>query len=159
VELPADLIVTATGLNMVPLGKVAFSLDGVAVDVSRSLTYKGIMCSDVPNLAMASGYTNASWTLKVELTCRYVCRLLNHMDEHGYAQCTPRRIDASVQEQPFIDFSSGYVQRAVDKFPRQGSKAPWRTYQNYALDFMALTLGSVRDPVMEFRTREGSARS
>ena len=90
------------------------------------MAYKGMMLSDVPNLAFAIGYTNASWTLKCDLTCEYVCRLLNHMDEHGYRQCTPRQRDPSVKPEPFIDFNSGYVLRAIDKFPKQGSQAPWR---------------------------------
>lgn len=150
-ELEADVIVTATGLEMVPLGGVALEVDGEAIDPGKQMAYKGMMCSNVPNLAVALGYTNASWTLKVDLTCRYVCRLLKYMRRKGYSQCTPRRVDPTVLEQPMIDFTSGYVLRAVDKFPRQGSKAPWRLYQNYALDWVALCLRSVRDRAVEFR--------
>ncbi len=113
------------------------------------MTYKGMMYSDVPNMAIAVGYTNASWTLKCDLTCDYVCRLINHMEKHGYRQCMPRR-DPSVAEQPWVDFSSGYVQRALDKFPKQGAKAPWRLYQNYARDLLALKFGAVKDEAIEF---------
>jgi hypothetical protein len=112
------------------------------------------MISDVPNMALAVGYTNASWTLKCDLTGRYVCRLLNHMDKHGYAQCCPRR-DPSVKEAPFIDFTAGYIRRSIDDFPRQGSALPWRVYQNYALDRMMLKHGAVEDRAMEF---SGSVR-
>lgn len=157
-ELPADLIVTATGLNLVALGGMKVSVDGREIDLSKTLNYKGMMCSDVPNLAAALGYTNASWTLKCDLTSEYVCRLLTHMDEQGYRQCTPRNRDPSVEEQPLIDFSSSYVLRAIDSFPKQGSKAPWRLYQNYALDLMTLKFGALEDGVMEFsRPRERSA--
>jgi monooxygenase len=110
-----------------------------------------MMLSDVPNLAVATGYTNASWTLKCDLTCEYVCRLLNHMAAHGYQVCTPRR-DPTVAELPFIDFSSGYVLRAIDRFPKQGSKAPWRLYQNYMLDILSLKRGAIEDEVLEFST-------
>jgi hypothetical protein len=112
--------------------------------------YKGMMLSGVPNLAVAFGYTNASWTLKCDLTCDYVCRLLNHMDAHGYDRCTPQNDDPSVKPQPMIDFSSGYVLRSIDKFPKQGSKAPWRLYQNYALDIVSLRFGSLEDGTMKF---------
>jgi monooxygenase len=114
------------------------------------MSYKGMMLSDVPNMAMAFGYTNASWTLKCDLTCEYVCRLLNHMDERGYDQCAPQRLDPDVAEQPFIDFSSSYVQRSIAQFPKQGSKAPWRLYQNYALDILSLKFGGIEDGVMKF---------
>lgn len=149
-ELEADLIVTATGLNLQLLGGMQVSVDGCDVDFSRTLNYKGMMFSDLPNLASAFGYTNASWTLKCDLTCEYVCRLLNHMDAHGYRQCTPRNSDASLGEQPWIDFTSGYVQRSLHKLPKQGSKVPWKLHQNYALDIVMLRYGSVEDGVMEF---------
>jgi cation diffusion facilitator CzcD-associated flavoprotein CzcO len=150
-ELEADLVVTATGLNMLALGGAQLSVDGEDVELPRTMTYKGMMLSGVPNMAFALGYTNASWTLKCDLTCEYVCRLLNHMDTYGFTQCTPQNRDPSVTEQPMIDFSSGYVQRAIDKFPRQGSKAPWRLYQNYALDIISLRRGALQDGAIEFR--------
>jgi cation diffusion facilitator CzcD-associated flavoprotein CzcO len=149
-ELEADLIVTATGLNLVALGGMEVSVDGRDVDLAKTLGYKGMMLSGVPNLAAAFGYTNASWTLKCDLTCGYVCRLLGHMDEHGYRQCVPRNRDPSIVEQPFIDFSSSYVLRSIDKFPKQGSKAPWRLYQNYALDILSLRFGAIEDGTLEF---------
>ncbi len=148
-ELEADLVVTATGLNMQVLGGVRLSVDGRPVDPAKTLNYKGMMFSGVPNLASSFGYTNASWTLKCDLTCDYVCRLLKYMDRHGHRQCTPRR-DENVTEQPWIDFSSGYVQRALATLPKQGSKAPWRLHQNYALDLLALRFGKVNDGVMQF---------
>jgi len=153
-ELEADLVVTATGLQMQVLSDVDFTVDGKQVDLSKTLTYKGMMCSDVPNLAMSMGYTNASWTLKCDLTCEYVCRLLNHMDRNGYRQCCPRNSDPSITMEPMIDFSSGYVQRTIDKFPKRGSKIPWKLYQNYALDLFTLRYGAVDDKVMEFSSPE-----
>jgi monooxygenase len=148
--LDADIVVTATGLDLQVLGGLEVSVDGAPVDLSKTMNYKGLMYSGVPNLASATGYTNASWTLKCDLTCEYVCRLLNYMSAKGYAQATPRRTDPTVTELPWLDFSSGYVQRAVDKFPRQGSKRPWRLYQNYALDIVTLKFGKVKDEAMEF---------
>jgi cation diffusion facilitator CzcD-associated flavoprotein CzcO len=149
-EIEADLIVTATGLNLEVLGDVQLNIDGRPVDLANTLNYKGMMYSDVPNLASAFGYTNASWTLKCDLTCGYVCRLLNHMEKKGYRQCTPRKSDASITAEPWIAFSSGYVQRSIAKFPKQGSRTPWRLYQNYALDLMTLKYNSLEDGTMEF---------
>ncbi|HCX69482.1 MAG TPA: FAD-containing monooxygenase EthA, partial [Rhodobiaceae bacterium] len=137
-ELEADVIVTATGLNLKVLGGLDLTVDGRHVDFPQTMSYKGMMYSDVPNFASAFGYTNASWTLKCDLTCEYVCRLINHMDDKGMKQATPRLRDGSVEEEPWLDFASGYVQRSVDKFPKQGSKKPWKLYQNYALDIMAM---------------------
>jgi monooxygenase len=148
-ELEADVIVTATGLNLLALGGMQIAVDGRPVELPETMSYKGMMLSDVPNMAMALGYTNASWTLKCDLTCEYVCRLLNHMDAHGYRLCTPER-DPSVAEQPIIDFSSGYVQRSIDKFPTQGVRAPWRLYQNYPRDVLGLRFGDVDDGAMRF---------
>ena len=149
-ELEADVIVTATGLNLVALGGMQFSVDGQDVTLADTMSYKGMMLSGVPNMAFSVGYTNASWTLKCDLTCEYVCRLLNHMDEAGLRQCTPHNRDPRVSERPFIDFSSGYVLRSIDKFPKQGSKAPWKLHQNYPMDILNLRFGSVDDGVMEF---------
>jgi monooxygenase len=149
-ELEADLIVTATGLNLLALGGMQIAVDGREVKLSETMSYKGMMLSGVPNMALALGYTNASWTLKCDLTCEYVCRLLNHMDEHGYALCAPYNRDPSVTELPFIDFSSGYVLRSIEQFPKQGSKAPWRLYQNYPLDILSLKFSAVDDGAMEF---------
>ena len=149
-ELEADVVVTATGLNLKVLGGIELDVDGKHINFADTMSYKGMMYSGVPNFASAFGYTNASWTLKCDLTCEYVCRLLNHMDETGTKQATPRLNDPDVKEEPWLDFSSGYVQRSVDKFPKQGSKKPWKLYQNYALDIMALKFGEVEDGAMEF---------
>ena len=149
-ELEADIIVTATGLNLQTLGGLDLTVDGRAVDPAKTMNYKGMMYSDVPNLASSFGYTNASWTLKCDLTCGYVCRLLNHMDAKGFRQCTPRQNDPTITAEPWVDFSSGYIQRVVDKFPKQGSKRPWRLYQNYVLDIVTLRYGKVDDGVMQY---------
>ena len=148
-ELAADVVVTATGLELQLLSDVTFSVDGAPVDLSKTFNYKGMMFSDVPNMASSFGYTNASWTLKADLTCAYVCRLLNTMKARGLRQATPRVGDMALTPAPFLDFSSGYVTRAMEKFPKQGSKAPWRVHQNYARDLLALRYGSVDDG-MEF---------
>lgn len=144
-ELPADIIVTATGLELQLLSDVAFSVDGRPVDWAQTFHYKGMMFSDVPNMAFSFGYTNASWTLKADLTCAYVCRLLNTMKRRGLRQATPRTGGAALVPAPFLDFSSGYVTRAMEKFPKQGNRAPWRVHQNYARDLLALRFGSVDD--------------
>ena len=150
VELDADLVVTATGLDLVAFGGMQLSVDGRDVDLAKTLSYKGMMCSGVPNLASAIGYTNASWTLKCDLTSEYICRLLNHMEKHGYRVCTPHNSDPSIVELPLLDFSSGYVKRAIHKFPKQGSKAPWKLRQNYVLDLLMLRYGEIEDGAMEF---------
>lgn len=146
--LPADIIVTATGLDLQLMGGVPFTVDGARVDPAQSLGYKAMMYSDIPNLASSFGYTNASWTLKSDLTCAYVCRLLNAMERRGMRQVTPR-VGAEVTREAFLDFTSGYVQRAIDRFPKQGDKRPWRVHQNYTLDLIDLKFGGI-DAGMEF---------
>jgi cation diffusion facilitator CzcD-associated flavoprotein CzcO len=149
-RLEADLVVTATGLNLLVLGGLEIVVDGREVSLPETMSYKGMMLSDVPNFAFALGYTNASWTLKCDLTFEYLCRLLRHMDREGHGRCTPRNRDPSVARLPLIDFSSGYVRRAIDRFPKQGSRAPWRLRQNYALDIVSLRYGAIEDGAMEF---------
>jgi monooxygenase len=149
-ELEADLIITATGLNVLFLGGMDLAVDGRQVEPSETVGYKGMMLSGVPNLAVALGYTNASWTLKCDLCAEYACRLINHMDEHGYRQCMPREPDPSVEREPFIDLTSGYVLRAIERLPKQGSRAPWRLYQNYARDILMLRRGPLEDEGIEF---------
>ncbi len=149
VHLAADVIVSATGLQLNVLGDVAISLGSVPVKPADTLVYKGMMYSGVPNLANTFGYTNASWTLKADLTSAYVCRLLRHMDSTGLAICTPQR-DASVLPEPFLDFTSGYVQRAASLLPKQGDRKPWRLHQNFVRDWLALRWGRVNDGVMVF---------
>ena len=148
-ELEADVIVTATGLNLLFLGGMELAVDGERVDVTKALAYKGMMLSGVPNVAFTVGYTNASWTLKADLTSEYVCRLLAHMDAHGYSRCVPEA-DPSVTEQPLLDFTSGYVLRSLDQFPKQGSRAPWRLRQNYVLDIRTIRRGAIDDGKMRF---------
>ena len=149
-ELQADLVVTATGLNLQVLGGLQLTVDGTRIDLAKTLNYKGLMYSGVPNLASSFGYTNASWTLKCDLTCEYVCRLLNHMKKTGRRQCTPRNTDVALTEQPWVAFTSGYLQRSMHLFPKQGSRPPWKLYQNYPKDIMLLRFGRVDDGVMVF---------
>jgi monooxygenase len=149
-ELEADLIVTATGLKMVPLGGIGLGVDGCEVELSEALVYRGMQLSGVPNMAFAFGYANQSWTLGSDLTCEQVCRLLEHMDRFGYRACTPRNRDAAVISVPFSDLSSGYVLRAVDEFPRQGSREPWRREQHYVRNRRLLRRAAIDDPALEF---------
>ena len=148
-ELAAAIVVTATGLELNLLGGIELTIDGVQIDISKHTAYKGAMLSDVPNMAYTFGYTNASWTLKADLTAKYVCRLLRHMDSRGLAVATPRR-DPAMTEEPFLDFTSGYVVRAQGILPKQGSMRPWKVYQNYFLDAFTLGLGRIDDGVLEF---------
>lgn len=150
-ELNADIIVTATGLNLRIMAGLELVVDGQVVDLSQKMAYKGMMYNDVPNLAQAFGYTNASWTLKCDLTSKYVCRLLKHMDTQGFASCTPRANDPTLERVPVLDFNSTYVLRVLDELPSQGSKHPWRLHQNYFKDLSMLRYGKLDDGVMEFR--------
>jgi cation diffusion facilitator CzcD-associated flavoprotein CzcO len=152
-ELPADIVVTATGLVMKLMGGIELVVDGRTVNLGSTLTYKGMMFSGVPNLASTFGYTNASWTLKADLTSEYLCRILNRMDRRGYAYCTPRNNDPSIVADATLPLSSGYMQRAKDILPKQGSMRPWRLYQNYAKDMLALRFGSIDDGALVFTGR------
>ncbi len=149
-ELPADIIVTATGLNLKLLGGMELFVDGRPVSFPDTVAYRSMMFSGVPNLSVAFGYTNASWTLKVDLTNRYVCRLLNYMDKHGYRYCVPRQDDPELRHEPFMDFQSGYVQRYLHRLPKSGHRTPWKLKQNYLFDRYMLERGRVDDGVMEF---------
>ncbi len=149
-HLDADLIVTATGLELLFIGGIELIVDGEPVDISQKLTYKGMMLEGVPNAALAVGYTNASWTLKCDLTCRYVTRLLNHLHDTGLRQCTPRNSDPEVTAEPLLGLSSGYVQRSKDRFPKQGSRFPWRVHQSYLRDYRALKVSGIHDDAMTF---------
>jgi len=151
-QLHADIIITATGLVLKLISGMQLTVDGVSVDLPKTLVYKGMMFSDVPNLAFAIGYTNASWTLKCDLVSQYVSRLLNHMDQHGYDICTPRVNDPDIEHEPVIDFNSGYVLRSLDTLPRQGSKTPWRLHQNYIKDLSMMRYGRMDDGTMEFKS-------
>jgi len=156
-HLDADIIVTATGLQMVTLGEVQFGVDGAAVDFADTWTYKGFAYSDVPNLASSFGYINASWTLRADLTCEYVCRLLNHLRATGTQQCTPRLRsgDRAMPARPWIgDFSAGYMQREMHRFPKQGDREPWINPQDYGRDKTMFRKSPLDDGVMQF-TRAG----
>ena len=153
--LEADLVVTATGLQIQLMSGVPFAVDGKPVSWAEHTMYKGMMFSDVPNLAISFGYTNASWTLKSDLTAGYVTRLLGAMRKRGMRQVTPR-VEGAVEPMPFLDFTSGYVQRALAQLPRQGTRKPWRLHQNYTRDIMALKFGGI-DQEMEFSSPEPGA--
>jgi cation diffusion facilitator CzcD-associated flavoprotein CzcO len=153
-QLDADVIVTATGLELLFLGGIELSVDGEKVDVAERLTYKGMMIEDVPNLAIAIGYTNASWTLKCDLTCRYVCRLLEHLRATGLRQCTPRATEGAASSEPLLGLSSGYITRAADRLPKQGTRFPWQVHQSYLADHRALMRSPVVDDAMEFSNPE-----
>lgn len=148
-RVPADIVVTATGLELKLMDGMPITVDGTRVDFARTLNYKGMMFSDVPNLAYVFGYTNASWTLKADLTAAYLCRLLKTMARRGACSATPRVGEGEAGDEAFLDFTSSYVQRAIDRFPRQGRRAPWRLHQNYLKDVLALRFGRV-DDAMEF---------
>jgi monooxygenase len=149
-ELEADVVITATGLNLLFLGGIEVSLDGAQTDLTEAMTYKGMMLSEIPNFAFTLGYSNASWTLKADLTSEYVCRLLNHMDAHGYSQCVPRARGLAPSEEPVVTLKSGYVLRSLDLLPKQGPGDPWMLRMNYALDLRALRHGPLTDSAMEF---------
>ena len=152
-HLDADIIVTATGLELVTLGEMDFFVDGNQVDFAKTWTYKGFAYSDIPNLASTFGYINASWTLRSDLTAEYVCRLLNHMRKKGVVQCTPRlrEQDHNMKERPWIDgFSSGYMQRMMHRMPRQGDHEPWINPQNYRRDKKMFKHSPIDDGVMQF---------
>jgi len=160
-ELEADIIVTATGLNLVVLGEMQFGVDGAAVDFAQTWTYKGMMYSDVPNLVCTFGYINASWTLRADLTAEYVCRLLNHMDKRGMRQVTPRlrEMDRDMPARPWIDsFSSGYMQRMMHRFPKQGDHEPWINPQNYGRDRKMIRLGPLEDGALVFDNPKPAVR-
>ncbi len=148
-ELPADIVITATGLNLLPMGGIPLTVDGKQINPAEHLTFKGMMLDGVPNMALAMGYTNASWTLKVDLVSSYVARLVRTMAQRGQAIVTPRRPDRALSGVPFIDMTSGYFQRAKDLMPQQGDSAPWRLEQHYGRDSVLFT-GPVDDPALEF---------
>ena len=145
-ELPADIIVSATGLDLLLAGGIEFTIDGTAADPSGRMAYKGMMLEGVPNFAIALGYTNASWTLKCELTCKFVTHVLNTMRNEGRCVCVPTNDDPTLTTEPLLPLSSGYVTRAEDRLPRQGSKSPWRVYQSYWRDSRTLGLRNELDP-------------
>lgn len=158
-ELKADIVITATGLTLEALGGASFHVDGRKVNFGETLSYKGFMFSDVPNLAAVFGYTNASWTLRADLISDYVCRLLAHMKGANYQTATPINDDPTMKLEPYLDFTSGYVKRAEDILPKQGERMPWRHPQNYYKDLFALRYGKIEDGIMRFDDRsKGNAQ-
>lgn len=156
-ELEADIIVTATGLNVQAMGGLTLNVDGRPVSLPDTIAYKGMMLSGVPNLAYAIGYTNSSWTLKIGLLCEHFCRLLGYMDAHGYDTARPEPADPDMPTRPFLDFAAGYIQRSIDQLPRQGDRAPWLTSKSYASDVKLLRRLPVQDPELRLsrsQTRE-----
>jgi monooxygenase len=153
-ELEADVVISATGLNLVALAGIEMTVDGKDVELPKTMAYKGMMLGGVPNMAFTVGYTNASWTLKADLTAEYVCRVLAHMDAHGHRIAVPQLNDPSIVEEPFLDFQAGYVLRALDRFPKQGSKRPWRLDQNYPKDIRTIRHGRIDDGHLRFSSPE-----
>ncbi|WP_313513130.1 NAD(P)/FAD-dependent oxidoreductase [Pseudomonas sp.] len=148
-HIEADVIVTATGLNLLPLGGIRPRIDGAEVPLSERVTFKGMLLSDVPNFAIAVGYTSSSWTLKIGLLCEHFTRLLNHMEKQGYAVCTPKA-DPAMETEPLLNFGAGYVQRSMNELPRQGKAFPWTMSWNYASDIRILRKGKVDHPALQF---------
>jgi cation diffusion facilitator CzcD-associated flavoprotein CzcO len=154
-ELEADVVVTATGLDLLAFGGIQLSVDGEDVHLPDHVVYKAMMLSDVPNFAFAIGYTNSSWTLKVDIVCEFLTRLLGEQDRTGTDTCIPHNADPSMDTRPLLDFGAGYVQRAVHAFPRQGTRGPWQLAMSYAADVKNLRKGPVQDPELRFERRAG----
>jgi cation diffusion facilitator CzcD-associated flavoprotein CzcO len=157
-ELEADVVISATGLQLLVFGGLQLNVDGEPVDFPHTMAYKALMLSGVPNFAYTVGYTNASWTLKADLVSAYVIRLLQHLDKTGARFAAPAR-EADVEEVPFMDFQSGYVLRALDRLPKQGARTPWRLKQNYLTDLRSIRFGPIDDGVMTFDTPPSAAAS
>ncbi|ALI29622.1 monooxygenase, flavin-binding family [Mycolicibacterium fortuitum] len=149
-ELQADIIVTATGLNMQLFGGATANRNGEPIDLTKCMTYKGLMLSGVPNMAITFGYTNASWTLKADLVSEFICRMLNYMDANGFDRVEPQHPGAAVDEMPFMDFTPGYFRRAMDSLPKSGSEAPWKLKQNYFFDMRTIRYGKVDEESLMF---------
>ncbi len=149
-ELPADIIVTATGLNLQLFGGATATVDGEPVDLTKTMAYKGMMLSGIPNMAYTVGYTNASWTLKADLVSEFACRVLNYMDDNGYAAVVVEHPGSDVEERPFMEFTPGYVLRSLEELPKQGSRTPWRLNQNYLRDIHLIRRGKVADEGLRF---------
>jgi monooxygenase len=155
-ELAADIVVTATGLNVLGFGGIEFTVDGDDVSLPDTLTYKAMMLSGLPNYVYAIGYTNSSWTLKVDLVCEYFCRLIGHLDLHGYDACVPVAPDNGMERRPLLDFKAGYVLRALDALPKQGTQAPWTVSMSYTQDARALRNDSLEDDAIRFFSAEST---
>ena len=149
-ELESDVIVTATGLNLELLSDTNFTVDNKPINLSQSITYKGMMYSGIPNLAGTFGYTNASWTLGADLTSEYVCRLINYMKKNGYDKCMPDTNSSVETDDEWLNLTSGYIKRPDHIFPKQGKKAPWRNNQNFLKDIFQIRYGKVDDGEISF---------
>ena len=149
-KIEADIIITATGIELNSLNDINVTIDNIKVIANERLTYKGMMLSGVPNFAISFGYVNASWTLRADLTCEYVCRLINLMDKKGVKRCMPVDDKSAYGDDKLIDFTSGYFQRGLNQMPKQGNKAPWKNYQNYIKDIFAVRLMSIDDTNLKF---------
>lgn len=158
-ELEAEVVVSATGLQLQLFGGIAVSVDGVPFEAPKSMGYRGIMLRDLPNLAVVMGYTNASWTLKADLSSEYFCRLIRHMDATGMRQVTPRAGDGQVHPQPFLDLQSGYIERAAHLLPAQGDRVPWKLHQNYLLDLLQLRYGRLEDDYLVFTAEQDEGQA
>jgi cation diffusion facilitator CzcD-associated flavoprotein CzcO len=157
--LPADIIVTATGLALETMGGAKASVDGRAINIGDTFTYRGFACTELPNLAFVFGYTNSSWTLRADLISHYVCRLINFMDKNGYDVAVPVNDDPSLKREPFLNLTSGYIMRAAERLPKQGDRDPWRNPQSYFRDIMILRHGKIDDGVMRFSKARRAAAS
>ena len=149
-KITTDIVVTATGIELNSLNDINVTIDKIKINPHERLTYKGMMLSGVPNFALSFGYVNASWTLRADLTCEYVCRLINLMDKKGVDCCAPIDDQSAYGDDNLIDFTSGYVQRGLRLMPKQGNKAPWKNYQNYIKDIFAVRLFSIKDSNLNF---------
>lgn len=159
VELPADIIVTATGLNMQLFGGATVSIDGQPVDLSKTMTFKGLILSGIPNMAVTFGYTNQSWTLKADLVSEFICRLLNHMDEQGFHTVVAQHPGDEIEVRPLMDFTPGYFKRAMDGLPKSGGRAPWRLKENYLQDIGVIRRGKVDDDALHFTRRSAAVNA
>ena len=153
-ELPADIIITATGLNLQLFGGATASIDGEPVDLTKTMAYKGMMLSGIPNMAYTVGYTNASWTLKADLVSEFACRLLNYMDDNGFDTVVAEKPASDVEERPFMEFTPGYVLRSLDELPKQGSRTPWRLNQNYLRDIHLIRRGKIDGEGLRFAKKQ-----
>jgi cation diffusion facilitator CzcD-associated flavoprotein CzcO len=158
-ELDADIVVSATGLTLVAVGEMCLTVDGRRIDPSETFTYRGYMLSGIPNFAVCVGYKNASWTLRADLTSRSVCKLLNHMDAHGYVKAVPTVDESAIEARPLLGLSSGYIKRASGVLPRQGSRDPWNLRQNYVLDAFTTRFGDVNEDMVFTRRSASSAEA
>jgi monooxygenase len=149
-ELPADIIITATGLNLQLFGGATVTVDGQPVELTKTMAYKGMMLSELPNMVYTVGYTNASWTLKADLVSEFACRLLNYMDDNGFETVVVEHPGSDVDERPFMEFTPGYVLRSLDELPKQGSRKPWRLNQNYLRDIPLIRRGKIADEGLRF---------